>query len=124
MNEIFKVLGDENRLRIVSLLMQSELCVCEIEVLLEMTQSNVSRHLGKLKGIGIISSSKDAQWVHYKYDDKFRKINKSLIEYIEEKFSVTAVFKNDLMRYENYKKSNLNCTRIADNKEKVLNLIK
>ncbi|WP_199172686.1 metalloregulator ArsR/SmtB family transcription factor [Petrotoga sp. 9PWA.NaAc.5.4] len=44
MEELFKSLGDENRLRILNLLMQQqELCVCELEVLLEMTQSNVSK---------------------------------------------------------------------------------
>ncbi|WP_459253875.1 ArsR family transcriptional regulator [Haloimpatiens myeolchijeotgali] len=36
--------------------MNAELCVCEIEVLLEMTQSNVSTHLSKLKNISIINS--------------------------------------------------------------------
>ncbi len=46
---MFKALSDENRLRIMSLLIREELCVCEIEVILELSQSNVSRHLNKLK---------------------------------------------------------------------------
>ena len=42
--EIFKALGDENRIRILSLLIRQELCVCEIETVPDMTQSNASRN--------------------------------------------------------------------------------
>ena len=71
MLEIFKAMADENRLRIINILMNYELCVCELEVILNMTQSNVSRHLAKLKNGGIISSTKYAQWIHYKLDEDF-----------------------------------------------------
>ena len=50
---------DENRIRILNLMLNAELCVCEIETILEMTQSNASRHLAKLKSAGIITSSKE-----------------------------------------------------------------
>lgn len=56
--EIFKALADENRLRILNVLNQGELCVCEIETLLGITQSNASRHLNKLKSLKIIDSDK------------------------------------------------------------------
>lgn len=124
MIEIFKTLGDENRLRILNLLMHAELCVCEIEVLLEITQSNASRHLSKLKRIDIISSSKDAQWIHYKASEEFKKQNESLFKYLEEKFTINKVFVNDLERYNKYKAHNLNCKFITDDKQNVLNLIK
>lgn len=76
MIDVLKALADENRLRIIQLILQAELCVCEIETLLDMTQSNVSRHLSKLKQAGIIESSKDGQWVHYKISPNFIKIIK------------------------------------------------
>jgi len=69
--EIFKALGDENRIRILNLLIRQELCVCEIETVLDMTQSNASRHLNKLKTSGIITSEKKSQWVYYRVDNKF-----------------------------------------------------
>ncbi len=122
--ELFKTLGDENRLRMVNLLMNEELCVCEIEVLLEMTQSNVSRHLSKLKNTGIIISSKDAQWVHYKISDKFKKDNIPLIEYLLSKFRLEEHFLNDKRRFNKYKELCLNCQMIRDDKENVLNLIR
>ena len=85
--EIFKVLADENRLRIINLLMNHELCVCEIEVILDLSQSNVSRHLSKIKNIEILESSKDAQWIHYKINEDFIKKNEELIAYLKNKFS-------------------------------------
>lgn len=123
MIEFFKALADENRLRIINLLMQAELCVCEIEVMLEMTQSNVSRHLNKLKSAGIISSSKDAQWVHYKASDKFQNENELLFTYLKQKFETSDLFLNDLRRYHKYEEQNLNCQIIREDREKVLKLI-
>ena len=55
--EIFKALGDENRIRILNLLIRQELCVCEIETVLDMTQIKASKTLNKLKG-GVITSEK------------------------------------------------------------------
>lgn len=124
MIELFRTLGDENRLRIINLLMHVELCVCEIEVLLEVTQSNASRHLNKLKREGIISSSKDAQWVHYKASEKFEVENELLFRYLKKKFETNDLFQKDLERYHKYKELNLNCQWITDDREKVLNLIK
>ncbi len=124
MVELFKALSDENRLRMVNLLMNDELCVCEIEVILEMTQSNASRHLVKLKGSGVIDSSKDAQWVHYKVSAEFKKNNIELIKYLQNSFSRKSIFKRDLERYLRYKKHELNCKCIKENKDQVLNLIK
>lgn len=63
MVDILKALADETRLRIVAILLQGPLCVCEIEACLSLTQSNVSRHLTVLKRAGILDSYKVAQWV-------------------------------------------------------------
>lgn len=124
MVELFKVLGDENRLRIINLLIHEEFCVCEIEVILEMTQSNVSRHLKRLKNIKIISSSKDAQWIHYKTNDEFKLENELLFNYLKNRFKIDEIFLKDIERYRKYKRNNLNCKFIKEDREKVLNIIK
>lgn len=121
--ELFKVLGDENRLRIINLLTQKELCVCEIELLLNMTQSNVSRHLAKLKSVDIISSKRDAQWVHYKIDEQFKKQNEGLVGFLMESFTKNDLYVDDVVKYKEYKKHNLNCKYITESKEKVLEII-
>lgn len=86
--EIFKALSDENRLRIVNLLMHKELCVCELEAVLEMSQSNVSRHLIKLKQAQIVTSKKDSQWVYYSINPKFIENNNHLYAHIQTRFSM------------------------------------
>lgn len=67
---ILKALADENRIRILNLLRNGELCVCDIEAVLGIKQSNTSRHLNRLKVAGIIASEKKSQWVYYKLNDE------------------------------------------------------
>lgn len=64
--KILKALSDETRFRILNLLKNSELCVCEITYALDATQSNISKHLAKLSDANIVLSSKKAQWISYK----------------------------------------------------------
>lgn len=123
MLKIFKALGDENRLRILNILKNYELCVCEIEVLLEMTQSNVSRHLGKLKSNELITASKDAQWVHYKLSDAFINENELLIRYLELNFNKNSLFKKDLSRCTAYKNSSYDCQTIRNDKNLVIEFL-
>ncbi|HAK60627.1 MAG TPA: ArsR family transcriptional regulator [Nitrospiraceae bacterium] len=72
MNElvsIFKALSDETRLRIVKLLEQGELCVCDLVAALGMVQPKVSFHLSVLKEAGFITDRKQGRWIHYRLDD-------------------------------------------------------
>jgi len=62
---IFKPLSDETRIRLLKLLQQRELCVCELMQALDMTQSRVSRNLGILKNAGLVKDRRDGLWVHY-----------------------------------------------------------
>jgi ArsR family transcriptional regulator len=63
---IFKALGDENRLRIVKMLQQRPLCVCEVTEILGIAQSGASRHLGLLHDAGLIEHTRDGQWIIYR----------------------------------------------------------
>ena len=63
--KIFKSLGDKNRFRIVKMLQQRSLCVCEITAVLELATSTVSKHLSLLKEAEIIADRKDGKWVEY-----------------------------------------------------------
>lgn len=62
----FGSLADASRLRIMSVLNEQELCVCEIANSLKMSQPNISRHLKILKGAGIVEDRKEAQMVFYR----------------------------------------------------------
>ncbi len=66
---IFKALSDETRLRILSLMKDGEICVCDIAETLKMTQPNISFHLSMLKEAGLIKDRKNGRWVHYSLDE-------------------------------------------------------
>jgi len=68
--KVFKALGDETRIRLLKLLEQRELCVCELMQALNMTQSRVSRNLGILKNAGLVKDRRDGLWVHYSLNDE------------------------------------------------------
>jgi ArsR family transcriptional regulator, arsenate/arsenite/antimonite-responsive transcriptional repressor len=73
MNEIlsiFKALSDETRLRIIKLLEEGELCVCDITAALDMVQPKVSFHLSTLKEAGLIKDRKQGKWIHYSLNEK------------------------------------------------------
>ena len=117
--DIFKALAEESRLRILSLLLQDEMCVCEIEECLNMTQSNVSRHLTSLKQCGILDSSKQAQWAYYKISDKFKEENRDLWHYIEQKLKESPNYKEDTEKYLRCRQKDI-CHSRSGNEEEVL----
>ena len=68
LSSILQVIADEKRLRILKLLTQQEMCVCDIMERLGLSQSLVSHHLGVLKRAGLVQDRPDAQWVYYSLD--------------------------------------------------------
>ena len=67
---IFKSMGDETRLKIVSMISKEELCACKILSELNITQPTLSYHMKLLVDSGIASSKKDGSWVRYSINKK------------------------------------------------------
>ena len=68
---IFKALADETRLGLLSLLFrEGELCVCDLEQALEVTQSKASRHLRYLFNAGLVRYRRDGLWVNYRISEE------------------------------------------------------
>lgn len=63
---IFKALSDPTRLRIMLLLRQRELCVCELMFILGMEQSRISHHMRVLREAGIAEDIRDGRWIIYR----------------------------------------------------------
>lgn len=66
--EFYKALGDEIRLKILHMLTEQEMCVCEIIDRLEMSQPAVSHHLKVLRQAGLVKDSRDGKWIYYSLD--------------------------------------------------------
>lgn len=63
--KVMKALSDPNRVKILKLLQQKMLCVCELQYALELSQPNVSKHLKILEESGLVEFQKDGLWVNY-----------------------------------------------------------
>jgi len=66
---IFKALSDTNRLKIIKLLKEGELCVCELTTALSTSQSTVSHHLSVLKNAGLIKERKEGKWSYFRLSE-------------------------------------------------------
>ena len=107
MIEILKALADETRLRILSQIIKSEMCVCEIEQCLNLTQSNASRHLTTLKKAGILESYKTAQWTYYKISEEFVSENKELYDFLIKKIVELPCYQIDCATFDKCKLQDL-----------------
>lgn len=70
LSEIFKVLGDETRTKILYLLAQQRLCVCDLASVLEMSLPAISHHLRLLKALRLVKYSREGKMVYYTLDDE------------------------------------------------------
>ena len=86
LSELFKVFGDQTRIKILYALFTRELCVCDIAEVLGMTQSSISHQLRVLKAARLVKYRKDGKVVYYSLDDEHvREIFNSGLEHIEHK---------------------------------------
>jgi ArsR family transcriptional regulator len=69
-SNLFKVLGDPTRAKIVHALDRGELCVCDLAVTLDMTKSAISHQLSTLKQCGIVKHRREGKNVFYSLDDE------------------------------------------------------
>jgi ArsR family transcriptional regulator len=64
--ELFRSLGEESRIRILHLIHRTgQMCISDMELILDFTQTKTSRHLSYLKGAGLVRGKKVDQWIYY-----------------------------------------------------------
>ncbi len=92
--ELFKVFGDTTRVKIISALFEAELCVCDIAVLLGMSQSAISHQLRVLRQARLVKHRKEGKVVFYSLDDDHIKsiFNQGLEHILEPRGFEHAVF--------------------------------
>ena len=85
LSELFKVFGDSTRIRILFVLFEAEVCVCDLAEALNMTQSAISHQLKILKQNKLVKSRREGKSVFYSLaDDHVRTIISMGLEHIEE----------------------------------------
>ncbi|HZJ99877.1 MAG TPA: metalloregulator ArsR/SmtB family transcription factor [Tissierellaceae bacterium] len=114
--QVIKALSDDTRLRILNLLRQGELCVCELEALLDINQSNASRHLNRLTNAKILEFDKRAQYVYYKIDEGALEEYPFIKEILDNELVKVEGYRGDLERWNQYRESGISCDDLKDGK--------
>jgi len=93
--QFFKALSDETRLRIMMLLTQGELCVCDLMFVLDEPQSKVSRHLAYLKHSGLTNSKRAGVWMHYSLKDPVDDVYRAQLDFLKKQSTNLPQFRMD-----------------------------
>ena len=67
--KVMRALSDPNRVKIIKLLQQKSMCVCELQAALQIAQPSVSKHLKILEVADVVDYQKDGLWVNYYLTD-------------------------------------------------------
>jgi ArsR family transcriptional regulator len=80
----FIALSDRNRLRLINLMGEDEVCVCFFVEILKMPQPKVSRHLAYLRRAGIVEARREGKWMHYRIVTPSDKYAQRILEAVRE----------------------------------------
>lgn len=107
--QYLKSISNNTKLRLVSLLLENELCVCELEEITHIRQVNISKNLISLKDAGIVNVRRDKQRGFYSITDEFLS-NTHLISHIKELKLSEEILKQDFeefIKHEEVKDENI-----------------
>jgi len=83
--QFFKALSEEPRLRILALLLNGELCVCDLMAVLQLPQSTISRHLAYLRNTGWVKGRRRGVWMYYRLAETPTPFAKELVALLDKK---------------------------------------
>ena len=108
----FKALSDETRLRILSLLMERECCVCEVMQALDISQTRASRNLSALYDAGFLKLRKDGLWSLYSIDrEGMKEYFSQLVEAVKKALEGNKVVAQDRERLKKAERVGPGCVR-------------
>lgn len=100
--EVFKAFADESRIRILHLIYKNdEMCIADLEQILDFTQTKVSRHIKYLKSAGILLVTQRDQWRYYSISERLKSIIDQLFSYVETDPQLALDLKNYHIQYAN-----------------------
>ncbi|MFW6139745.1 MAG: ArsR/SmtB family transcription factor [Acidobacteriota bacterium] len=106
--KVFKALSDPTRLRILMLLLQKDLCVCELVFTLKMEQSRISHQLRILRDADLVEALRDGKWTNYRIPEKTKENLRSLFnKMLKETFSESEELAEDRKNLEICLKKNI-----------------
>jgi len=122
--QFFKILADESRLKMLWLLFnRTELCVCDVMAVLEITQSKASRHLAALRNAGIAVDRKEGLWSYYSLrpaKDKLAKEHLALLKTSLSRYPDAKILLKKLNVWLKEKQSGQTCLKGSDRSREAL----
>ncbi len=97
-NLVFRAFSDRTRLRILHLLQQGELCVCDLVSILRVPQPTASRHLAYLRRAGLVRVRKDRSWSFYSLAEPRNAFHAKVLECLRTCFSEVPALGRDNAR--------------------------
>ena len=97
-DRMFRAFSDRTRLRILHLLLDGELCVCDLVRVLQISQPKISRHLAYLRRSGLVRARKEGLWMHYQLVPADTDFHQSLINCLRHCFDTVPELKRDRKR--------------------------
>ncbi len=107
--KVFKALSDSNRIRILKMLEEKPMCVCDIKDVLGLANSTVSKHLSLLRDAEFISDEKDGKWVYYSLNKmNYEKYINQILPLIKEWLNDDGTVQSDKTKAINSKNNSCN----------------
>ncbi len=100
--QLFKALSDETRLRILALLAEGELCVCDLMATLDLPQSTVSRHLAYLRNAGLVDDRRQGIWMYYRLADEGGALHQELMRLLAKHLGELTQARQDKVALQRY----------------------
>ncbi len=120
-SKLFKALSEEARIRILYLMYTNgEMCIADIEHILEFTQSKTSRHITYIKNSGLLNIEKHDQWVYYSIKEEYMSIIPQIFSYLEK----DTIVSNDQETFETLYANNILAIRKLHNQQKVYKVMR
>ncbi len=108
---IFGALADQTRFRLLSLLSEGELCVCDLMKVLKEPQSKISRHLAYLRRSGLVEARKEGLWMYYRLAKASTKTFQAIFNALKCCRSDFKELEHDLSEYRKTKSSLVSCCK-------------
>ena len=99
--DLFRAFADATRLRILNLLLEGELCVCDLCEALDQIQPKVSRHLAYLRRTGLVDVRREGRWKYYRLSNRAEGLRRRLINCVKTCLRDFDVLQEDLQRLRN-----------------------
>lgn len=95
--DVFKLLSDETRLRIIHLLHQEDFCVCQLTGILNISQPKASKALSKLRDLKLVVVTRQDKYIYYRLNDQSALLI-HILDYLSEHQESYPMLSEDLSR--------------------------